>query len=85
MQNLERKCQKMQEDIDEFMEKFGILQSKGLPNPLVTNDKLVRHEDYIDKLGQYANNQSSSCAPKALPIGKVLYDTLENLFMLSMN
>lgn len=33
MQNLERKCQNMQEDIDDFMEKFGILQSKGLPSP----------------------------------------------------
>lgn len=39
MQNIERKCQNMQEDIDEFMEKFSILQSKGLPNPLVINDK----------------------------------------------
>ena len=35
----------MQEDIDEFTEKFGILQSKGLPSPLVINDKLMRHED----------------------------------------
>ena len=30
----------MQEDIDEFMSKFGILQSKGLPSPLVISDKL---------------------------------------------
>lgn len=39
MENLERKCQNMQEDIDEFIEKFGMLQTKGLPSPLVINDK----------------------------------------------
>lgn len=66
------------------MGKFGILQSKGLPSPLVINDKLMRHEDIINKLGQYANNQASSSAsastPKALPTGRDLYDSLENLF-----
>jgi len=80
MQNLEKKCQNMQEDIDEFMEKFGILQSKGLPSPLDINDKLMRQDDYVNKLHQYTNNQASSSAPKALPTGIVLYDSLENLF-----
>jgi len=66
------------------MEKFGILQNKGLPNPLAINDKLMKHIDYVDKLDQYANNQASSStstlAPKALHMGRVLYDNLENLF-----
>lgn len=66
------------------MEKFNILQKKGLPSPLVINDKLMRHIDYVEKLDQYANNQASSStstsAPKALPTGRVLYDSLENLF-----
>jgi len=66
------------------MEKFSILQSKGLPSPLVINDKLMRHIDYVDKLAQYADNQASSSTststPKALPMGRVLYDSLENLF-----
>ena len=74
----------MQEDIDDFMEKFGILQSKGLPNPLVINDKLMRNKEYLDKLAQYANDQASSSmrasAPKELPTSRVLYDSLENLF-----
>ena len=74
----------MQEDINDFMEKFGILQSKGLPSPLVINDKLMRHEDYVDKLSQYANNQASSSTSastlKALSTLRVLYDILENLF-----
>jgi len=80
MQGLERKCQNMQEDIDEFMEKFGILQSKGLPSPLVINDKLMFQDDYVSKLHQQANNQANSSAVKALPIGRVLYDGLENFF-----
>lgn len=84
MQNLERKCENVQEEIIDFMEKFGILQRKVLPSPLVINDKLMRHEDYADKLAQYENNQASSSvgesAPKALPTGRVLYDSLENPF-----
>ena len=70
----------MQEDIDEFMGKLGILQSKGLPGPLVINDKLMREDDYVNKLHQYANSQASSSAPQALPTRRVLYDSLENLF-----
>ena len=80
MQGLEHKCQNMQEDIDEFMEKFGILQSKWLPSPLVINEKLMFQNDYINKLHQQANSQASSSAAKALAIGRVLYDSFESLF-----
>ena len=66
------------------MEKFSIFQSKGFPSPLVINDKLMRHIDNMDKLNQYAGNQASSSTSasgiKALAIGRVLYDILENLF-----
>lgn len=40
----------MQEEINAFMKRFDILQSKGLPSPLVINDKLMRHIDYVEKL-----------------------------------
>ena len=84
MQNLEKRCQNIQEEINDFMEKFGILQRKVLPSPLFINDKLMRHIDYVDKLAQYADNRASSSAsasaPKALPTGRVLYNSLENLF-----
>lgn len=84
MKNLERKCHDMQAEVNAFMDKFSILQSKGIPNPLMINDKLMRHKDYVDKLNQYAGNQASSstCALgiKELPTGRVLYDSLENLF-----
>lgn len=66
------------------MWKFGILYSKGLHSPLVNNEKLMTQIDYVDKLAKYADNQASSSgstiAPKALPIGRVLFDSLENLF-----
>ena len=73
----------MQVEINSFMEKFTVLQSKGLPSPLFINDKLMKHIDYVDKLNKYVGNQASSSSAvgvKALPTGRVLYDSLENLF-----
>jgi len=84
MQNLERRCQDMQVEINSFMEKFIVLQNKGLPSPLVINDKLMKHMDYVDKLNKYDGSQASSSTGasgiNAVPIGRVLYDSLENLF-----
>ena len=44
----------------------------------------MSHQSYVEKLNKYAENQAgpstSSSATKALPIGRVLYDSLENLF-----
>jgi len=82
MQGLERRCQSMQEDIYEFMKKFDILRMKGLPSPLVINDKLMVQIDYINKLHQQAVIQAISSSVKALPTEKVLYDGLENLFFI---
>jgi len=59
MQNLERRFLNMQEEINEFMKKFGVLQSKGLPSPLVINDKLMTQLDYVNKLDKYVGNQAS--------------------------
>ena len=54
MQNLERRCHDMQEEINAFMKRFDVLQSKGLPSPLVIHDKLMTHKDYVKKLNKYA-------------------------------
>lgn len=70
----------MQVEINAFMEKFTVLLSKGLPSPLIINDKLMKHIDYVDKLNKYVSNQNSALGLKALPSGRVLYDNLENLF-----
>ena len=72
----------MQVAIDRFMAKFHILREKGLPSPIVINDKLMPQLDYGDWLRKLAKEQAISLAIKALPTGKVLYDTLENLFFL---
>ena len=82
MLNLEEKCHNMQAAIDRFMVKFQILRDKGLPSPMVINDKLMTQLDYSERLERLAKEQASSSGTKALPIGKVLYDTLENLFFL---
>ena len=80
MLNLEEKCHNMQVAIDRFMAKFQILREKGLPSPLVINDKLMTQLDYDNRLKQLAKEQASASAIKALPTGKVLYNTFENLF-----
>jgi len=79
MLNLEKRCQSIQEDINDFMLKYDILRDKGLPSPLIINDKLMTHDDYSAKLHQQARNQASSSTVKALPTRKVLYDGLENI------
>ena len=50
MMNLEDKFQTMQLAIDRFMVKFDVLRQKGLPNPLVINEKLMPQEDYNKRI-----------------------------------
>jgi len=38
MQNLERRCQDMEVEINSFTEKLTVLQDKGLPSPLTSNN-----------------------------------------------
>lgn len=82
MLNSEEKCHNMQVAIDRFMAKFQILMQKGLPSPMVINDKLMTQMDYGNRLRQLAKEQASTSSIKALPTGKVLYNTFENLFFL---
>ncbi len=63
----------MQIAIDRFMAKFQILREKGLPNPLVINDKLMTQQDYDNKIRELSKEQASTSSIKALPTGKVLY------------
>ena len=82
MLNLEDKCQNMQLAVDWFMAKFELLKEKGLPNPIVINDKLMTHEDYNKKIKEVAKEQVITSSMKGLPTGKVLYLNFENLFYL---
>lgn len=72
----------MQVAIDRFMAKFQILREKGLPSPIVIHGKLMTQLDCSDIIRKLAKEQASTLGIKALPIGKVLYDTFENLFFL---
>ena len=85
MQNLEQRCSDMQEEINAFIKRFDILLNKGFPSPLVSEDKLMDLESYVEKLDKHADNQASSSTSSsvaALPTGKNLHDRLENLFYL---
>ena len=78
----EDKFQKMEVAITRFMVKFDVLRQTGLRNPLVTNDRLMRHEGYDNKIREVAKEQENSSSMKGIPIGKVLYQTFDNLFYL---
>jgi len=82
MMNLEDKCQTMQLDIYKFMVKFDVLRQKGLPNPLVINDKLMPQEDYNRRIREAEEDHASNSSMKGMPTRKVLYQTFENLFYL---
>ncbi len=84
MQNLERRCQDMQVEIDSFIERFAVLHEKGLPSLLRSNECLMRQVEYMHKSNKHVANQinvsSSSLGEKDLPSGQALYNNLENLF-----
>lgn len=44
IQTLERKCQEMQIEINAFTAKFTVLQQKGLPSLLTSNQRLLTHQ-----------------------------------------
>jgi len=74
----------MQVEIDSFTEIFTVLHKKGLPSPLGSNEHLMRHIEYMQKLNKYVvdqvNASSSTSTEKALPSRQALYDKLEILF-----
>jgi len=82
MLNLEDECQTMQLVVDRFMTKFELLREKGLPSPLVVNDKLTTQEDYNKKIGEVAKEQENTSSMSGIPTSRVLYETFENLFYL---
>ena len=48
----------MQEEITTFLKRFDILLNKGLPSPLVSEDKLMDLKSYVEKLDKYADTQA---------------------------
>lgn len=84
IQNLERKCQEMQMEINAFTQKFIALEEKGLPSLLTDDYRLMTHVVYVHRLNTYVDSQATSSSisagEKSLPSGQSLYDNLENLF-----
>jgi len=84
MPNLQKRSQDMQVEINSFMQRFTILQDKGLPSLLGNNNRLMKHADCVYKLNKYALDQAGSSAStsevKALPTSQSLYDNLESFF-----
>ena len=62
--------------VNKFLKKFDVLRQKGLPNPLVINDKLMRHEDYDKKMREVAKETSNNSSLKGVPTDKVLFQSL---------
>jgi len=85
-QTLERKCQEMKEDIDEFRTKMAVLQDKGLPSLVSGTGQLLSYKHYMVRVDKYVENQitasSSATEETGPPSGQTLYDKLENLFFL---
>ena len=82
MVQLEDKRQNMEPTITKFMVKLNVLRHKGLTNPLVINDRLMKHEDYDKKIREMAKEQSNNSSMNGIPTGKVFYQTFENIFYL---
>ena len=75
----------MQVEVNSFVEKFAVLQERGLPSLVGSNQRLLRQAEYQIRLNKYDANQqnaasSSTPAENTLPSGQSLYNNLENLF-----
>ena len=85
MQNLERRCSDMQQEIFTFKERFDDLLNKGLPSPVIEEGRLMDLEIFVKKINKQVDDQASystSTVEGALPTGKSLYEKLESLFYL---
>jgi len=86
VQALDRKCQEMQAEVNEFVTKITALHSRGLPSLVTNAGKLLSHENYAKRVNNYATNQitasSSTLEETGPPSGQSLYDKMENLFFI---
>ncbi len=86
IRTLERKCQEMQAEINDFRTKITTLQSRGLPNLVTGAGKLLSYEQYTTRINNYVENRittsTSSTEEAGPPSGQSLYDKLENLFFI---
>ena len=85
MQNLERRCSDMQQEIFTFKERFDVVLNKCFPSPVNEEGRLMDLESFVAKVNKQVDDQASSStstAERTLPTGKSLYEKLESLFYL---
>ena len=86
VQTLERRAQDMQTEVNRFMEKFQVLQNRGLPSLLNSGGKLFTHDQYAKRVNVFATNQvneKASTSDDPGPItGEIFYKKIENLFFI---
>ena len=69
VQALDRKCQEMQAEVDEFKAKIMALHSKGLPSLLTSAGRLLSHEVYANRVNNIAANQITASSSTSEDIG----------------
>lgn len=83
VQTIERKCQEMQIEVNAFRHRLANLQAKGLPNLVTSAGRLLKQEQYANRLSTFIENQittSSNNTEVVPPTGQSLYDKLEDSF-----
>ena len=84
VQTLERKCQEMQAEVNEFSTKITALHNIGLSSLVTSEGRLLSHEHYAKRVKNYATNHitasSTTFEETWPPSGQSLYDKLVNLF-----
>jgi len=83
---LERRTQDMQTEINKFMDRFQVLQNRGLPSLLSSVGRLLTHENYAKRVNAFAASQiagqPSTSAESGPASGQTLYNRVENLFFI---
>ena len=86
VQTLERRVQDMQNEVNRFMEKFQVLENRGLPSLLNNGGKLCTHDQYAKRVNVFASsqvNEKASTSDNTGPItGEIFYKKIENLFFI---
>ena len=86
VQTLERRTQDMQTEVKRFMDKFLVLQNRGLPSLLNITGRLLIHEQYAKRVNAFATNEihekPSSSEETGPATGQTIYNKVESLFFI---
>ena len=76
----------MQTEINRFMDRFQVLQNRGLPSILSSVGRLLTYENYAKRFNAFGASQiagqPSTSAESGPASGQTLYNRVENLFFI---